>query len=561
MRNKLKKVFGIDFGTTYSSIAYVNDHGEAVVVPNAENELATPSVVFFDGNDIIVGNVAKDSSRMYPDKVVTCVKRHMGDPNFSFSHNSKTYRVEEIASFIIRKLVQDAEQYLGEEITDIVITCPAYFGINEREATRIAGEIAGYNVRQIINEPTAAAITYGFMSFDVEKDVLVYDLGGGTFDITMINIQPDSLNVICTGGSQNLGGKDWDDRIVQHLADQFQKNTGARVNILDDPDTYQDLQITAEKTKKTLSHRQIAPVLISYMGKKAKIEMARKEFEEFTQALINRTIAFTRDVLEEAAKKGYKDFDEIIFVGGSTRMPLVAKRVEQELSKTPRVFAPDEAVSKGAAICGWKFSLHDGLAKRIAKKTGMDFTPGDGETDAADVIGVATEQLIKETAQEMADELGFDLLTMQRSMISIVDVASKSFGIVVKNPADKEKIVYNLIQKNTTVPTNYTRAFYTGVENQEKVMVRIMENDKCEKHVPIDDSVHIGTAMMILPPGMPRKSPVVIYFYLDEEGCLQITAEEPNTFSSVEAIITTESVIHGKDLKQAMERHDEINVN
>ena len=180
MSEKMKKVFGIDLGTTYSSIAYVDEYGKPVIMPNAENQHLTPSVVFFDEGNIVVGDVAKESSKIYPDEVVSFVKRSMGEPNFLFEYDSKAYRAEEISSYVIRKVVQDAEQNLGEKITDVVITCPAYFGINEREATKKAGEIAGYNVRQIINEPTAAAIAYGTVESSERKTVLVYDLGGGT---------------------------------------------------------------------------------------------------------------------------------------------------------------------------------------------------------------------------------------------------------------------------------------------------------------------------------------------------------------------------------------------
>lgn len=194
MDKQLTKVFGIDLGTTYSCIAYVDEHSKPVVIPNSENQRVTPSVVLFEGNNIIVGRDAKDNALLSPNETVDFVKRSMGDPNFVFVYDGKDYRPEEISSFILRKLVGDAEQITGEKITDVVVTCPAYFGINEREATRLAGEIAGLNVRQIINEPTAAAIHYGTVESEAEKIVLVYDLGGGTFDITMIHIKARRFN-------------------------------------------------------------------------------------------------------------------------------------------------------------------------------------------------------------------------------------------------------------------------------------------------------------------------------------------------------------------------------
>ena len=209
----------------------------------------------------------------------------MGEPNFIFEHQSVRYRAEEISSFIIRKIVQDAEQYLGISGTeDLVITCPAYFGINEREATKRAGEIAGFDVRQIINEPTAAAIAYGSIETDEERVILVYDLGGGTFDITMIDIKPDdSIEVICTGGDHNLGGKDFDDRVIAYLVEEFQNQTGIREDVLADADTCQDLQLSAEKAKKNLTQLENTTVLITHAGERIKVQFERKVFERLTR--------------------------------------------------------------------------------------------------------------------------------------------------------------------------------------------------------------------------------------------------------------------------------------
>ena len=221
MNNNLTKVFGIDLGTTYSCIAFVNEHGKPEVIPNFDNNRTTPSVVFFDEDNIIVGEEAKNNIKVYSDQVVSFIKRNMGNSDFIFEYDGNTYKPEEISSYILKKLVKDAEQNLGFEISDVIITCPAYFGINERESTRKAGEIAGLNVRAIINEPTAAALAYG-MDKAENKVVLVYDLGGGTFDITMIEIKPDSeINVIVTGGDHDLGGKDWDDKITNYLVQEF----------------------------------------------------------------------------------------------------------------------------------------------------------------------------------------------------------------------------------------------------------------------------------------------------------------------------------------------------
>ena len=246
----MQKIFGIDLGTTYSCIAYIDDAGKPMVVKNAEGELTTPSVVFFDdGNNIEVGASAKENSKLYPDQVVSFIKRSIGKPNSDQTINGKTMSPSEISSYILKKVVGDAIENLreegklgeNEEIKDVVITCPAYFGINERTATKTAGEYAGLNVLQIINEPTAAAIAYGTADDSQEKTVLVYDLGGGTFDITMIHIKPGEIKVICTSGDHNLGGKDWDDSLLVYLDDEFKAKTGTSESILDDPETLQEV--------------------------------------------------------------------------------------------------------------------------------------------------------------------------------------------------------------------------------------------------------------------------------------------------------------------------------
>ena len=553
MSERLKRIFGIDLGTTYSSIAYVDEYGKAVILPNAENQRVTPSVVFFDGDSIVVGEVAKECSKLYPNEVVSFIKRSMGESDYAFEYRGKSYRPEEISSYVLRKVAQDAEAALGEKITDVVITCPAYFGINEREATRLAGEIAGVNVRQIINEPTAAAIAYGAAEPSERKVVLVYDLGGGTFDITMIEIRNDSIEVICTGGDHNLGGKDWDDRIVAHLVQEYQSAIGTDEDILEDPDTWQDLQLSAERSKKILSQREKTPISITHGGERVKVVLERDKFEEVTQDLLERTVVFTQEMLQEAKLKGYEEFDEIILVGGATRMPQVSERLREEFGKNPKIFDPDEAVAKGAAIYGWKLSLNDGLAKRIADKSlkGVDQIPHEeGEEVTPDMV-------VREMAQEVADEIGYTIGAVQKSRVNIKDVTSKSFGVVVRNPEDRE-LVYNLIAKNTTVPVDVTKAFFTAVANQETVLIRIMEDESKDETVSLEESMEIGTAVLNLPSGLPAEQPIEISFKLNEEGRLQITALETKESRSVQVAIETGSVIQGNELKDAIARNQSI---
>ena len=556
MAEQSKRIFGIDLGTTYSSIAYVDEFGKAVIIPNAENERVMPSVVFFDEDSIVVGDVAKESSKLYPNEVVSFVKRSMGEPNFVFLHNSEEYRAEEISAYILKKLAQDAEQYLGEKVTDVVITCPAYFGINEREATRKAGEIAGFNVRQIINEPTAAAIAYGAMDTNNERVVLVYDLGGGTFDITMIDIRKDSVEVICTGGDHNLGGKDWDDRIVAYMVEIFQNETGTEEDILDDPDTWQDLQLSAEKAKKILSQRPKTPISVTHGGERIKMTLDREKFQEITEDLLERTIEFTREMLEEAESKGYKTFDEIILVGGATRMPHVTERIQEEFSVTPKIFDPDEAVAKGAAIYGWKLSLNDDLIERLSRKTNKQIQQIDEISEMIDNKEISTKDF-KDAAQEVANETGYTLPSVERSMLKVKNVTSKSFGIVAHTANDQE-IVFNIVLRNTTVPITRKKTFYTAVVDQKTVLICIMESETSQVEIPLTHAVEIKTAILNLPPNLPADLPIEITFVLNEEGRLHITAVEKAESRQVDVMVDTASVIQGEALEKAKERSQNL---
>lgn len=554
MSEELKKIYGIDLGTTYSCISYVDEHGKPVIVPNAENERITPSVVFFDGDNVIVGNEAKANAVLYSNQVVAFVKRAMGDSNFLFEYNGKNFKPEEISSFILRKLVNDAEQNTGEKITDVVITCPAYFGINEREATKIAGDIAGLNVRQIINEPTAAAISYGMAENAEKKVVLVYDLGGGTFDITMIAISPESIEVICTGGDHNLGGKDWDDAVIQYLVAQFREETGIADDILDDPDTCQSLQLAAEKAKKTLSSRDKTRIPIVYSTEKVGIELTREKFDEVTKNLLERTISLTHEMLAEAKKKGYESFDEILMVGGSSRMPQVGERIKQEFSLEPKLFDPDEAVAKGAALYGWKLSINDELIKRIADETGKSVE----EIQEAPQEEIPKE-VMEKAEQSFADEIGLTLGAVKSSRVTVKNVCSKSFGVVVIDQNDKE-FVDNLILKNTTVPVEVSRNYGTHEANQENVNVRIMENEVSEETNPPEMSIEIGNAIMEIPANLPAQSPIKITFKLNEEGRLDITAIEATENREMHAAIETNSILQGEALEEARAKSQSLAV-
>jgi molecular chaperone DnaK len=243
-----KRVYGIDLGTTYSCIAHVDEHGKPVVLQNAEGDSTTPSVVYFESADnIVVGQAAKEVVSIHPDLCVSTVKRSMGDPNWERTFQGQAYKPQDVSSFILRKVVGDTEKVTGDKIEDVVITCPAYFGVNEKEATKQAGIVAGLNVLYVIPEPTAAALAYGIEQTE-DQVVLVYDLGGGTFDVTLIDIKAGEITVICTGGDRELGGKDWDDAVVSYLTQKFSEATGTPADaLLEDMETYQELLNAAEK--------------------------------------------------------------------------------------------------------------------------------------------------------------------------------------------------------------------------------------------------------------------------------------------------------------------------
>lgn len=553
----MNKFLGIDLGTTYSCVACVDSSGKPVVLKNAEGELTTSSVVFFESdNSIVVGTSAKESSVLYPGEVVSFAKRSIGVPGAGWTIRGEFRSPEEVCSYILKKLVNDANAILrsenkltpGEAITDVVITCPAYFGISERESTRRAGEIAGLNVLGIINEPTAAAITYGLTDATEENQVvLVYDLGGGTFDITMIDIQPDSIRVICTGGDQYLGGKLWDDRIIDFLAAEFLQQTGSSEDILGDPETLQELTIAAERGKKMLSAREKAPVAINYKGERARVELTREQFNAFTADILERTILLTRQMLNEAEKKGYKltDIKEIVMVGGSTRMPQAQQRVEEAFGIPIKIYDPDEAVAKGAALYAARQTFFNRLIERAALYTGAD----EEEVRASFHEGrTSVEQLAQQAMMPSAD-----------TGVDIINVASRSFGTIAyenKDSVDRKEILYNLILRNTELPVVEARRFFTVVPNQKMVSIRVLESHSTDRHCPPGEGTVIGETVLELPEGLPAGSPLEIQFRLTEAGLLELRAVELKTGGDIVARFETIDAISPETIQEAKTRLD-----
>ena len=548
----MDKIFGIDLGTTYSCIAYVDEYDKAVVVQNFENERTTPSVVYFeDDGSNIVGQEAKNMLKSEPEKVITFIKRSMGDPNFFFNHNGIQYTPEEISSRVLMKLVQDASANVGFEIKDVVITCPAYFGINEREATKKAGEIAGLNVKSIINEPTAAALAYGIEQVQ-DQTVLVYDLGGGTFDITMIEVKPQSIEVVVTGGDHNLGGKNWDDALMLYCADKFSEEIGVSDDILSDEETKGDLQISVESAKKTLSTRSDTKIRVIHGTNKVNIEISREKFDELTKDLTEKTIMLTNQMLDEAKAKGYTSFDKILLVGGSTRMPQIKEILEQYYPSVPvEFFDPDESVAKGAAVYGQQLAVNGEIIKRIAEKTGKN-------EDEIDITRV-DETVLNQVQADVADQIGFTLGAVKKATEQVLsNVASKSFGIEAITKEGELKVI-NLIMKQSTIPAEITKVFGTNVANQENIEVTVYENEMSDYEVDICMSTEIGKGVIDgLPPGLQQGSPVQVTFKINNEGRLEINAMELTGNCGLNLAIETTSVIGGDALEAAKARSKAI---
>lgn len=539
-------VFGIDLGTTYSCIAHVDEYGQATTIPNMEGDRITPSVILFDGSSRVVGKEAKNVALMYPDQIVETVKRYMGQADWVHFYDGVEYRPEEISSYILRKVAGDAEMALGRPVTDVVISCPAYFGINEREATARAGEIAGLNVRSIINEPTAAAIAYGLHEGQ-DQIVLVYDLGGGTFDITMIEIKVGEINVIATGGDHRLGGRNWDEVVIGYLAEQWQALTGSLEDPLDDKETVQDLFGKAEQAKKSLSAREQTSVAVTHAGQREKITLTRETFNDLTGQLLERTIEYTHNMLKEAEKKGHTHFDQFLLVGGSTRMKQVAERLVAEFGIEPRMVDPDEIVAKGAALYGQKLAIDEEIKIRI-------------ESWGVTEVDEAPQEMIERAQQEVADETGFVLPSVKHlSELSIKNVTSRSFGVEAISRATNETIVSNLIKFNDQVPANATQRFGTVHPNQENANIRILENIVSEDTAELDESEEIGNALLPLPPGLPADAPIEITFQLDEQGRLHATALDLTGHQRIDVPpIETRRVISQEEVEAAKARSTQI---